>query len=234
MTIASATSAPRRAGRTCCDRSRRASAGSCGTASARRTGRRAPGTATRRTGRRRRRRVRPSGTSPGMPSTVSDPNQVANTVAVTTYIGSDTPGVRVAARVLDEATRVQADADRDHPIDDDEPEEIAHERSTGRCDPVAGAGTRTIREKARALRGFSARRRRARNRRCAIERDRGRVLDRMQVDPCEARREHVGPRVGAEFGLHDEVVRHRRGVAVIAAREPGPVAREAADDGSAP
>ncbi len=37
----------------------------------------------------------------GMPSTVSEPNQVANTVAVTTYIGSERPA---SAKSLDEFT----------------------------------------------------------------------------------------------------------------------------------
>jgi len=58
----------------------------------------------------------------GMPSTVSDPNQVAKTV------GDDVerqaaPGDRVVGRVLHAHCGPQADADRNNPVDDDEPEQ---------------------------------------------------------------------------------------------------------------
>ena len=58
-----------------------------------------------------------------MPSTVSEPNQVANTVAVTMYIGSAAPGDREVLGVVHPLGRVEADGDRDDPVDDDEPEQ---------------------------------------------------------------------------------------------------------------
>jgi hypothetical protein len=57
------------------------------------------------------------------PKTASAPNQVANTVAVTTGSGRRRPATAKSLGVMDPGRGVQADADRHHQIEDHEPEQ---------------------------------------------------------------------------------------------------------------